>query len=163
MTDVVPEIASRFEPWLLDGRIHAELMLSHSPSYADCMRALRFYFARKALEISHGKYVQMASMLGISSAVGHRLVSPATWTMDLSCQRQAEAWASSLAIQRLRYREALFVWSRCLLLEAINRSNGNHLAASRALKVHRNVMWRIPSSPAQTSCARIVGQARGAA
>ena len=148
----------RYEAWLEVGRVFAERMIAERFTYADARATLQFYFTRKAVELAKGSYVDAASTIEVRPETARRFVASIAGRVKGSglrpdTQRQAELWASSLAIAGAKYREALFVWSRCLLLAAIEACKGNRLAASRLLAVHRNTMWRIPSSPEQTTQA----------
>ena len=145
----------RYEAWLEAGRVFAERMIAAKCTYADARAALQFYFTRKAVELAKGTYVGAALSIGVRPETARRFIA---WRVGGSGLRpedwcQAELWASSLAIAGAKYREALFIWSRCLLLAAIEACKGNRLAASRLLAVHRNTMWRVPSSPDQTTMA----------
>jgi hypothetical protein len=160
----VPPADPRYQLWLDEGRIHAEMMLAAGATYGDSLRALRFYFGRKVLALSHGRYSVMADTLSISGHTAHRMCRLEKFTLQEPAQRQAEIWASSLAVQGAKYSEVSFVWTRALLLAAICRNQGNRGAASRDLKLHRNMLWRIPSAPGNSwPRVRATSRAQGAA
>ena len=182
-------IDPRYEPWLKQGEYYAHLMLECGATYKVSLRALRFYFVRVALVRGSGKFVPTAAALGITPGSLRIIAKTRLGDLDLSsnglgagiqcdfsrpqhswvglvCETAkvaAEQWATHLATEdaTLKYREALFIWTRSLLLAAINRAGGNRMAASRILGVHRNVLWRVPSSPEQTK--QIGRQAKSAA
>jgi hypothetical protein len=159
-------IDPRYEPWLKQGEYYAHRMLECGATYKVSLRALRFYFVRVALVRGSGKFVPTAAALGIAPGSLRIIAKPVVLrpgNIDLTfpAKLQAERWAISM--EKLKYREALFIWSRSLLLAAINRAGGNRMAASRILGVHRNVLWRVPSSPEQTKQIGIGRQAKPAA
>ena len=157
-------IDSRYQAWLSDGRIHAEVMLSCGASYADAIAALRFFYGRKRLELARGSYREMAMDTGVAIDTARQLCRRyPKGKLTYDALRQAALWSGGMAIHRVQYRYAIFVWTRCLLLTAITRAKGNRLQASRLLKVHRNTMWRIPDSPEKTRRAPNFRTAKGAA
>ena len=142
----------RYAAWLEAGRVFAERMIAERSTYASGRAALQFYFSRKSVELAQGSSVRAAGRIDVRPETLRKFLVTRGGVFGLKpdAQRQAEFWASSLAIHGAQYREALFTWNRCLLLAAIHYCNGNHLAAARLLDVHRNTVWRIPDSPEQT-------------
>ena len=167
---VMVQIDPRYEPWLKQGVFNAHLLLECGATYKVSLRALRFYFVRVALVRGSGKFVPTAAALGITPGSLRIIAKPVVLrpgevALEPSAKVDAEQWATHLATEdaTLKYREALFIWTRSLLLAAIDRAGGNRMAASRILRVHRNVLWRVPSSPEQTRQIGIGRQAKPAA
>jgi hypothetical protein len=163
-------IDPRYEAELKQGEYYAHLMLECGATYKVSLRALRFYFVRVALVRGSGKFVPTAAALGTSPGSLRIMAKPVVLrpgeiALTSSAKINAERWATHLATEdaTLKYREALFIWSRSLLLAAIDRAKGNRMEASRKLKVHRNVLWRVPSSPEQTKQIGTGRQAKPAA
>lgn len=136
------------EQWLNLGASHAAILLNEKASYYAAIDGLMFYYARKAVVMHGGK----ASIAGravqvTGSILAGRLRSAGQLELTQAAQQECERWATLLALNGAKYQEALFVFSRALMVTAIEQCQGNHCEAARRLKVHRNTTWKVPRRP----------------
>jgi predicted DNA-binding protein (UPF0251 family) len=133
-------MTKQHERWLELGTEHAAILLNQKSSYF-----------RKALAMYGGKAAKAGRALEVSADIIRRNLKRANRaglaSLTSAAQLECERWATLLAVNGARYREALFVFNRSLFMTAIAQADGNHCEAARRLKIHRNTIWRIPKSP----------------
>jgi hypothetical protein len=133
ISEATEAMTKQHERWLELGTEHAAILLNQKSSYAAAIDALTFYYFRKALAMYGGEAAKAGRALEVSADIIRRNLKRANRaglaSLTSAAQLECERWATLLAVNGARYREALFVFNRSLFMTAIAQADGNHCKA----------------------------------
>jgi DNA-binding NtrC family response regulator len=140
-------VKEQHQAWLQVGRRSADVMLRERTPYIDGVSTLTFFYARKMVALCNGNLKEAGRAAGVAGNTMGVAVRLRAVRMNEAAEREAEQWGTHMAIDGATYREAVFVFGRALLEQALERSGGSRSEAARQLNVHRNVFSRMPDEP----------------